>query len=487
MADGNQPLILVTGATGYIGGRLAPRLLDAGYRVRVLVRDQSRLAGRAWAKYADVVIGDLFHPDVVADALAGVDTAFFLLHSQRSGEAFYRRNLAAAETFAQAVRTTGLRQIIHLGSLGEPGKVRYGLIQSHRDTAAQLRTSGVPVTDFHAGPVLGSGSVFFEMIRYTTERMPFLICPRWTSTAIQPIAIRDLLNYLILAVSTPAASGRVIEIGGPEVTTFGHMMDEYALARELQRVRIPLPWHLPNLSAQWIHWSTPIPIDLAQARIESLRWPAFVSDPAAAEIFGPLPQLPYRRVMNRAISHMQRGDVETSWSDSLTSSQGDLAPVTLEFQEGLILEHRQRMVSATPEEVFRAFTSLGGEKGWLYMNWAWRFRAWLDRFAGGVGIRRGRRHPTEVQTGDVIDFWRVEKVEPNRLLRLRAEMKLFGLGWLEFIAFPLEAGKTRLLQTAYYIPQGFLGILYWRILLPMHGVIFSGLIRSIARQAEAGG
>jgi uncharacterized protein YbjT (DUF2867 family) len=486
MSNDSTPLILVTGATGYIGGRLAPRLLEAGYRVRVFVRDESRLAGRIWAKNTEVATGDTLRPETLEDALRGVETAFYLLHAQRSGPEFRQRNFKAAENFSRAARAAGVRHIVHLGALGDPGKDRFGLIASHHETALLLRQSGIPVTDFHAGPVFGSGSVFFEMIRYTTERMPVLICPRWVYTPIQPIAIRDLLTYLILAVGTPAARGRTIEIGGPEVTTFGRMMDEYARARELNRVRIPLPWHLPNLSAHWVHWSTPITIDLARARIESLRRPALVKDGAAAEIFGPLPQLPYRRVMNRAINHMQRGDVETTWTDALASSQGDLAPVTLEFQEGLILEHRQRLVAASPESVFRIFSSLGGENGWLYMNWAWRFRAWLDRMAGGVGIRRGRRNPSEVRTGDAIDFWRVEKVEPNRLLRLRAEMKLFGLGWLEFIAFPFETGKTRLLLTAYYVPKGFLGILYWRLLTVMHAFLFSGLIRTIAWKAETG-
>ncbi len=486
MPDNRKPLVLVTGATGYIGGRLAPRLLEAGCRVRVLVRDPTRLAGRLWAKNVEIAGGDSLQPGTLEDALRGVQTAFYLLHAQRTGSEFLRRNLDSADNFSQAARSAGIQHIIHLGALGDPGKDRDSLLLSHRETARRLQKSGIATTDFRAGPVLGSGSVIFEMVRYTTERMPVLICPRWVYTPIQPIAIRDLLTYLILAVDAPAARDRVIEIGGPVVTTFGRMMDEYAVARDLHRVRIALPWHLPHLSARWVHWSTPITIDLALARIEGLRRPVLVRDKAADEIFGPLPKLKPRSVINLAINHMQRGDVETTWTDSLASSQGDLAPVTLEFQEGLILEHRQRMVTASPESVFRVFSSLGGENGWLYMNWAWRFRAWLDRMAGGVGIRRGRRNPREVRAGDVIDFWRVEKVEPNRLLRLRAEMKLFGLGWLEFIAFPFEIGKTRLLLTAYYIPKGFLGILYWRLLKLMHAMIFSGLIRTIAWKAETG-
>jgi hypothetical protein len=218
--------------------------------------------------------------------------------------------------------------------------------------------------------------------------------------------------------------------------------------------------------------------------VEDLRRPALVHSPAAVEIFGPRKQKPYREIMSDATGHMERGEVETVWSDALVSSQGDLAPVSLEFQEGLILEHRQRLVAAAPQTVYRVFSSLGGEKGWLYLNWVWRFRAWMDRFAGGVGDRRGRRHPQELRTGDAIDFWRVEKIVENRMLRLRAEMKLFGLGWLEFMAIPLDRGRTRLLLTAYYVPKGFSGILYWRFLALIHGILFSGLIRAIARQAE---
>jgi len=485
MTSDPSPRILVTGVTGYIGGRLAPRLLEAGYRVRVLARDRQRLAGRPWVDEVEVATGDALDPGSLDAALQDVDTAFFLLHSQRGGAAFLERNLAAAEHFAQAARSTGLRHMIFLGGLGREEFDRSGLLFSQRRTAETLRRSGVPLTELRSGPVVGSGSVLFEIVRYTAERSPIFFCPTWLTTPIQPIAVRDLLAYMVLTVCTPAACGRMIEIGGPEVTTLKQMMQSYARERKLRRWMISLPWSLPWISSNWVHWVTPIPLELARTRIEGLYKPARVETHTAKEIFGEVPLMNYQEFMRRAIERMECGEVETTWTDALASSQGDQTPSSLDFQEGLILQRRQRMAAASPLDVFRVFSSLGGEKGWFYMDWVWRFRAWLDRLAGGVGRLRGRRNPQDVRPGDVVDFWRVEKVEEGRLLRLRAEMRMFGLGWLEFLATPLEGGKTRLLLTAYYLPQGFLGILYWHFLEPIHAAIFSGLIRAICRKAES--
>jgi len=485
LAGDVAPRVLVTGVTGYIGGRLAPRLLEAGYRVRVLAREKQRLAGRPWVADVEVATGDALEPGTLEDALRGVETAFFLLHSQRGGPDFLKRNLTAAEHFAQAARSTGLRHLIFLGGLGEEQFDRSGLLTSQRRTAQTLRGSGIPVTEFRSGPVVGSGSVLFEIVRHTAERSPLFFCPTWLSTPIQPIAVRDLLAYLILAVCTPAARGRIIEIGGPEITNIKEMMRAYARERNLRRWMIPLPWSMPWISSHWVHLITPIPVDLARTRIEGLYKPARVRTREAEEIFGAVPLMNYQEFLHRAIDRMERGEVETTWTDALASSQGDQTPRSLDFQEGLVLQHRQRLAAASPLDVFRVFTSLGGEKGWFYMDWIWRFRAWLDRIVGGVGRIRGRRHPQDVRPGDVVDFWRVEKVEEGRLLRLRAEMRMFGLGWLEFLAVPFEGGKTRLLLTAYYLPQGFLGILYWRFLAPIHGALFSGLLRAICRKAES--
>jgi uncharacterized protein YbjT (DUF2867 family) len=484
MGEEESPRILVTGVTGYIGGRLAPRLLESGYRVRVLVREKARLAGRPWIDDVEVAAGDVLKSGTLAEAMLDVETAFFLLHSQRGGPAFLKRNLVAAEHFAAAARSAGLRQIIFLGGLGDEEFDRSGLLSSQRRCADILRRSGIPLTEFRSGPVVGSGSVLFEIVRCLAERSPVLFCPKWLTTPIQPIAIRDLLGYLILAVCTPTARGKMIEIGGPEVTTVLQMMRAYTQERGSRRSMIRVPWYLPWLSAQWVHWVTPIPDDLARTRIDSLYHPVVVNSHTAEGIFGSVPLIHYREFLRRAIDRMEQGEVETTWADSLASSQGDHMPSGLEFQDGLILEHRQRLTAASPMDVFHVFSSLGGEKGWFYMDWIWRFRAWLDRLTGGVGMKRGRRHPQDVRTGDVVDFWRVEKVEEGRLLRLRAEMRMFGLGWLEFLAVPLGVGKTRLLLTAYYLPKGFMGILYWISMKPFHATIFSGLIRAICRRAE---
>jgi uncharacterized protein YbjT (DUF2867 family) len=485
LTEDTPPRILVTGVTGYIGGRLAPRLLEAGYRVRVLVRETARLSGRPWVRDVETVAGDALKHGILEKALRDVDTAFFLLHSQRGGPAFLERNLKAAGRFSVAARSAGIRHIIFLGGLGEEHFDRSGLLASQRRTAEVLRRSGIPFTEFRSGAVMGSGSVMFEIVRHIAERSPITFCPKWLSTPIQPIAIRDLLAYLILAACTPASRGKVIEIGGPEVTTLLQMMRTYAQERHFRRWMIPLPWYFPWISSQWVHWITPIPDELARTRIEGLFHPAVVQSRVAQEVFGPIPVMHYQEYLRRAIEKMEQGEVETTWTDSLASSQGDLTPGSLEFQDGLILEHRQRLTSATAKEVFSVFTSLGGDRGWFYMDWIWRFRAWLDRLTGGVGMKRGRRHPIEVRPGDVVDFWRVEKVEDGRLLRLRAEMRMFGLGWLEFLAVPFDTGKTRLLLTAYYLPKGFLGILYWLFLKPIHAAIFAGLARAICRKAES--
>jgi uncharacterized protein YbjT (DUF2867 family) len=480
----SAPLVLLTGVTGYIGGRLAPRLIEAGYRVRVLARDPARLSGRPWASSVEIAAGDALTPGALEEAMRGAKTAFFLLHSQRGGPGFLERNLRAASQFGRAARESGLEHTIFLGGLGEPSDDRSGLVDSHRRTAEVLRQSGIPLTEFRSSPVIGSGSVLFEIVRYIAERSPLFFCPKWLFTAIQPIAIRDLLTFLILAVGTPVCRGRVIEIGGPDVTSLLEMMRTYARVRGFRRWMIPLPWHIPRISSYWVHVMTPIPIELARTRIEGLRLPALAKNIEAEEIFGPMPLMTYEAVLLRALELTERGEVETTWADSLASSQGDQPPKGREYQEGLILVHRQRWTSASPREVFRVFSSLGGDKGWFYMDWAWRFRAWLDRITGGVGKERGRRHPRDVRPGDVIDFWRVETVEEDRLLRLRAEMRMFGLGWLEFAALPNESGRTRLYVTAYYSPKGFLGILYWLILYPVHAAIFTGLARAICRNAE---
>jgi uncharacterized protein YndB with AHSA1/START domain len=324
------------------------------------------------------------------------------------------------------------------------------------------------------------------MIRYLTERIPVMICPRWVFTRVQPIAIHDVLTYLTAALDVPESSGQIVEIGGTDVITYGEMMMEYARVRGLKRALIPVPVLSPRLSSYWVHWMTPVPASITRPLIEGLRNEVVVRDDIAKQLFPEIQPIDYPTAVERALRRLDLGGVETRWTDALVSSQGDQTPVVLRTQEGMILELRKLQVQAPPEAVFRAFTRLGGEQGWLYGNWAWQLRGLLDRLIGGVGLRRGRRDPHDVRIGDAIDFWRVEAVEPGKLLRLRAEMKVPGRAWLQFEAHKGQNGDTQLIQTAFFAPKGLFGLLYWYVLYPVHGLIFSGLIRKLKEQVEIG-
>jgi hypothetical protein len=331
---------------------------------------------------------------------------------------------------------------------------------------------------------VGSGSLSFEIIRYLTERLPVMICPRWLYTRVQPIAIRNALDYLVAALDTPGSIGRIIEIGGADVRTYGDLLRGYAKARGLQRWLVPVPVLTPRLSSYWVHLVTPVPAAIARPLIQGLRNDVVVRDGLAKQLFPQIKLLDYDAAVRLALTNLETGRVETAWSDALASSQGDVEPVLLATHEGIILERRQRLVQATCAEVYGTFSRLGGETGWLCMNWAWWVRGSLDRLLGGVGLRRGRRDPREVRVGDALDFWRVEAVETDRLLRLRAEMKVPGRAWLEFQVESVDACTSRLSQTAFFAPRGLAGLLYWYLLYPIHAVIFSGMARALAHQAE---
>ncbi|MCL4788078.1 MAG: DUF2867 domain-containing protein [Verrucomicrobia bacterium] len=476
--------VLVTGATGYIGGRLVSRLLEAGYRVRCLVRDPARLQGRPWLNQVDLHSGDCLRPETLPAAMAGADAAFYLVHSMAAGRDFERRDLLAARHFAAVAKAAGVQRILYLGGLGDPESDLSEHLRSRQHTGAALRESGVPVTEFRAAVIVGSGSLSFEIIRYLTERLPVMICPRWLYTRAQPIAIRNVLDYLVTALETPASIGRVIEIGGADVLTYGDMLRGYARARGLKRWLVPVPVLTPRLSSYWVHLVTPVPAVIAQPLIQGLRNDVVVRDDSARRLFPSIKPMNYDTAVRLALANLERGHVETAWSDAVASSQGDVTPVQLTTQEGMILERRQCVVAAPAEAVFRSFSRLGGATGWLYFDWAWQLRGASDRLLGGVGLRRGRRDPNEVRVGDAVDFWRVEAVEPGRLLRLRAEMKVPGRAWLEFLAEPRSAGHTVLSQTAFFAPRGLAGFLYWHLLYPIHSLIFSGMIRALARRAE---
>lgn len=475
--------ILVTGATGYVGGRLVPRLLAAGHRVRCLVRDPARLQGRSWLGQVELAQGDMMLPATLGAAMREVEVVYYLVHSMGGGSDFSARDLAAARNCAAAARAAGVARIIYLGGLGDPEADLSIHLRSRQETGSALREAGVPLTEFRAAVIVGSGSLSFEMIRYLTERLPVMICPKWVFTRIQPIAIRNVLDYLVAALSCPESVDRILEIGGQDVLTYAGMMTGYARVRGLKRRLIAVPVLTPRLSSYWVHLVTPIPATIAQPLIKGLGNEVIVRDGAARTLFPSIRPLDYETAVTLALERLDTRDVETAWSDALTSSQGDKTPVTLLSREGLIIERRQQNVPAPGDAVYRSFARLGGARGWLYMDWAWQVRGAVDRLCGGVGMRRGRRDPENLRAGDSLDFWRVEAVEPGRLIRLRAEMRVPGCAWLEFEARPVSPGETLLLQTAFFRPKGLLGLLYWYVLYPVHGLIFSGLIRRVAQQA----
>jgi uncharacterized protein YbjT (DUF2867 family) len=415
--------------------------------------------------------------------MADVDAAYYLIHSMSSHADFAQRDLRAARTFAQAAVAEGVARIIYLGGLGKASGKLSEHLRSRQETGAALREAGVPVTEFRASILVGSGSVSFEMIRGLTERLPFMICPRWVYTRTQPIAIDDALAYLVAALETPESAGQVIEIGGHDVLTYKDMMLTYARIRGLPRVILPVPLLTPRLSSYWVHLVTPVPSTIAQPLIEGLTVEVIVTDNRAQEVFPQIAPMSYEAAVTRALSSLEASDVETSWSDALASSQGDTAPVRFTSQDGMLIEQRQCEVDAAARDVYAEFASLGGTRGWLVFNPLWRLRGAADRLIGGVGFRRGRRHPINLRVGDAVDFWRVEAVEPGHLLRLRAEMKVPGRAWLQFQAEPLDTARTRLSQTAYFAPRGLFGILYWYLLYPVHGFMFSRMIQSVAQGA----
>jgi len=479
----NNRLVLVTGVTGYIGGRLVPQLIEAGYRVRVLVRDRNRLQGRAWFNQVEVVQADVLDAASLLTVMSGVTAAYYLIHSMSGSVDFDQRDLQAARNFGDAARTNGVERIIYLGGLGDPQTDLSKHLRSRQQTGQALTESGVPVTEFRAAIVVGSGSVSFEMIRYLTERVPVMICPRWVFTQVQPIAIRDVLDYLVAALKTPESAGRIIEIGGSEVITYGDMMLGYARARGLHRWLLSVPVLTPRLSSYWVHLVTPIPASIARPLIDGLRNEVIVREAVALDLFPHLKPKDYQSAVSLALADLEARHIETSWSDALVNSQGDIVPVVLSTQEGMIIERRQQIVPAPGTTVFKMISRLGGQTGWLFMNWAWVVRGWIDRLVGGVGLRRGRRDPEAIRIGDAIDFWRVEAVEPDRRLLLRAEMKLPGRAWLQFEVQPFEGGQTRLVQTAFFAPKGLSGLAYWYLLYPIHRMIFAGMIRNLARRA----
>lgn len=466
--------ILVTGATGYVGGRLVPRLLEKGHFVRVLVRDPRRIESKSWAKSVEVHVGDLLEAESLRGVFDAIDLSYYLVHSMVSeGRRFEERDRQAAINFADAAE--GRMRTIYLGGLLPEGDQTSKHLSSRAEVGAILRER-LNTLEFRAGPIIGSGSASFEMVRYLTERLPVMVTPKWIDNLVQPIAIRDVLSFLVAALDRDLDG--VIEIGS-ERLSFREMMVRYGDIRGLKRIILPLPVLAPKLAGRWVGAVTPIPNRIGVPLIEGIVDSVVADTGRAEEAFPAIEPISYRDAVERALAHLEDGSVETRWSGALL----DGATYELEDREGMMVEVRSLPVRASQEQTFHAFSTLGGEKGWLTWKWAWEIRGLIDSLAGGPGLSRGRRHPVEIATGESLDFWRVEHVEPGRSIRLRAEMKVPGRAWLQWETFG-ERNTSRLVQTALFAPKGFFGVLYWYALYPIHQKIFSDMARAIARDAE---
>ncbi len=474
-------MILVTGATGYVGGRLVPRLQESGYKVRCLARDASRLKNR-W-NGAEIFQGDVLDEDSLNNALKGIDTAYYLIHSMGGDDEFSKTDIIAAENFARAAENQNVKRIIYLGGLVSPDENLSKHLSSRLQTGETLRKFSVPVTEFRAGVIVGSGSLSFEMIRYLTERLAVMITPKWVNTKTQPIAIRDVLRYLIDALKVRESTGEIIEIGGEDILTYKDLMSIYAEVRGLKRYFIKVPVLTPRLSSHWIGFVTPLPSRIAKPLVDGLKNELICKSTKAKELFN-FTSISYKEAVELALKRNKEGKTETIWFSAYSSGvKNEVSPVHLTQKEGMIIEKRETLVKANIESTFKAFTSLGGKNGW-YANFLWRIRGHLDLLFGGVGLRRGRRSETELLPGDPLDFWRVEEIEKNKLLRLRAEMKLPGKAWLQFQVEENLNNHSTLTQTAFYEPKGLWGVLYWYSVYPLHGLIFGGMIKSIKKSAE---
>ena len=476
--------ILVTGATGYVGGKLAPMLVAAGHAVTVLVRDRGGLPAGTWVNDVTIVSGDVRDEASVARAVQGQEAAYYLVHNMQSaGPSFHSADVEAGTIFGSVAARSRTR-IVYLGALGDPEAELSEHLRSRHETGRALARAGAHVTELRAGPVIGAGSLPFEMVRYLTERVPVMVCPRWVSTKVQPIGVRDLLAYLVasLDVADDTTSNalqavrprhRIIEIGGAEALSYGEMMTRYAQARGLRRVMLHVPVLTPRLSSYWIRLVTPLRAGFAQPVVEGLRNETVVRTVAAQAIFPRITPGGYETAVRTALEYLRPAPCKAVAGEPGRPGRTDIC--------GMIRETRSLTLCAEAEAVFAVFSSLGGSNGWP-LGWVWKLRGAFDRLIGGVGMRKtAAQRP--LRTGDVVDFWRVEAVEPGRRLLLSAEMKLPGEAWLEFTSKPTNTG-SQLTQTAYFAPLGLSGLLYWYVLLPMHAIIFSALLKTIARRAE---
>lgn len=470
-------LILVTGATGYVGSCLVPRLLDKGYRVRVLVRDPQRWQGQAWLSRVEVVPGDMLDASSLKIALEHVTAAIYLIHNMSSGRHYESRELESAHNFLAAAETWDIQHIIYLGGLANPEEEIGPHLRSRLQTGEILRSGRIPVTEFRSSLVIGSGSTSFEMIRYLTEQIPVIIGPPNLQKLSQPIGIQNVLEYLLAALETPACRGHIYEIGGGDVLSYAETMLAYARLRGLTRCVLLLPWIPDTLMAFFTSILTPVPSRIARPLIGGMCGHSIVRNESALEMFPQVRPLGYRDSVLQALEHLSPSRLDSVWQNG-TSLSGMM-------KEGFFIENREVRIKVQPEVVYQLVSGMGGKRGWMYLNGLWKLRGFIDRLMGGAGSR-GRSSQVILSVGDIMDFYYVEAVVPGRLLRLKAELKAPGLGWMEWRMNPESDGnrdRTVLSQTVFFAPRGVWGFIYWYILWPVHSLVFAGLIQGIARRA----
>jgi len=477
----NHPgTILLTGATGYVGGRLLPLLVADGWRVRCLARQPEHLLPRVPAG-VEVVRGDLLDAASLSAAMRGVDAAFYLVHSMGAAADFEKQDRVAAETFAPAAQAAGVQRIIYLGGLGEDDPDSSAHLRSRHEVGERLRAHDVPVIEFRASIIIGSGSLSYEMIRALVERLPVMITPRWVRVTAQPIANGDVLAYLRAALFLKLDGSVIVEIGGPDQVSYGELMREYARQRGLRRWMIPVPLLTPRLSSLWLGLVTPLYARVGRKLVDSLRHSTVVRDDSAQRLFAIRP-VGVREAIASASRNEDSSFAQTRWSDALSAATGAPPEWGGTRLGNRLVDSRSAQVAASPAKVFAAVERIGGAAGWHCANWLWTLRGWLDLLMGGVGMRRGRRDPERLRVGDTLDCWRVESIQPDQRLRLAAEIKLPGRAWLEFEVQP-DGNGTRLRQTATFDPLGLWGLAYWYGVWPLHQLVFAGMLRGLAKAA----
>ncbi|WP_028797174.1 SDR family oxidoreductase [Streptomyces purpureus] len=496
--DGEQHVerlrCLVTGASGYVGGRLVPELLEAGHQVRCLARSPGKLRDHPWAGDVETVRGDVTDAESVAAAMRDIDVAYYLVHALGSGAGFEDTDRDAARVFAEQAEAAGVRRIVYLGGLtpqGVPEQLLSPHLRSRSEVGRIFLESGVPATVLRAAVVIGSGSASFEMLRYLTERLPVMVTPSWVRTRTQPIGVRDVLRYLAGSAGMPDDVDRAFDIGGPDVLTYREMMRRYAVVGGLRRrLIVPVPVLTPGLSSLWVGLVTPVPASIARPLTESLRHEVVCHEHDIARYVPDLPgrPMPFDETLALALRRVREAQVVTRWSSAaVPGAPSDPLPTDPDWAGGsLYHDERELPVDASREALWKVVEGIGGDNGWYSFPLAWAVRGWLDRFVGGVGLRRGRRDAERLRVGDSLDFWRVEEIEPVRLLRLRAEMRLPGLAWLEMYVESDAEGRTRYRQRALFHPRGLLGHVYWWAVSPFHAVVFGGMARNITQAAAKG-